>query len=98
MREKGGTIIKGFKEKGISGAWEAVKARKETVQENVQKQIPKTFDININGSLKLTGDNGQSVDIISELRKNPQMLRSLADMIAKEIKYLDKATTVVQKG
>lgn len=98
VREKGGTIIKGFKEKGISGAWEAVKAKKETVQENAQKQIPKTFDININGSLKLTGDNGQSVDIISELRKNPQMLRSLADMIAKEIKYLDKATTVVQKG
>ena len=98
VREKGGTIIKGFKEKGISGAWEAVKAKKETVQENAQKQIPKTFDININGSLKLTGENGQSVDIISELRKNPQMLRSLADMIAKEIKYLDKATTVVQKG
>lgn len=96
--EKGGTVIKAVKEKGLSGAWETIKEKKESKKETQAQAAPKSFDININGSLKLTGDNGQSVDIISELRKNPQVLRSLADMIAKEISYLDKGTTVVQKG
>ena len=96
--EKGGTVIKAVKEKGLSGAWEAIKEKKESEKETRAQAAPKSFDININGSLKLTGDNGQSVDIISELRKNPQVLRSLADMIAKEISYLEKGTTVVQKG
>ncbi len=96
--EKGGTVIKAVKEKGLSGAWEAIKEKKESEKETRAQAAPKSFDININGSLKLTGDNGQSIDIIGELRKNPQILRSLADMIAKEISYLDKGTTVVQKG
>ena len=97
-KDTAGVIIKGIKENGISGAWEAIKEKKESKKETQAQAAPKSFDININGSLKLTGDNGQSVDIISELRKNPQMLRSLADMIAKEISYLEKGTTVVQKG
>ena len=101
-KDKAGVIIKGIRENGISGAWEAIKANKGTlgtdsgkIKENVS---PKDFNININGTLKLTGENGQSVDIIGELRKNPQLLRSLADMISKEISYLDKGTNVVQKG
>lgn len=98
ITERGSTIIKAVKEKGLSGAWEAIKEKKESKKETQEQAAPKSFDININGSLKLTGDNGQSVDIISELRKNPQVLRSLADMIAKEISYLEKGTTVVQKG
>lgn len=97
-KDNAGVIIKGIRENGISGAWEAIKEKKESKKEAQAQTAPKSFDININGSLKLTGDNGQSVDIISELRKNPQMLRSLADMIAKEISYLEKGTTVVQKG
>ena len=98
IKEKGGTIIKAVKEKGLSGAWEAIKEKKEPKKETQAQAAPKSFDININGSLKLTGDNGQSVDIIGELRKNPQLLRSLADMISKEISYIEKGTTVVQKG
>lgn len=98
ITERGSTIIKAVKEKGLSGAWEAIKEKKEPKKETQAQEAPKSFDININGSLKLTGDNGQSIDIIGELRKNPQILRSLADMIAKEISYLDKGTTVVQKG
>ena len=98
ITERGSTIIKAVKEKGLSGAWEAIKEKKESKKETRAQAAPKSFDININGSLKLTGDNGQSIDIIGELRKNPQILRSLADMIAKEISYLDKGTTVVQKG
>lgn len=98
ITERGSTIIKAVKEKGLSGAWEAIKEKKESKKETQAQEAPKSFDININGSLKLTGDNGQSIDIIGELRKNPQVLRSLADMIAKEISYLEKGTTVVQKG
>lgn len=93
------TQIKVVEEKGISGAWEPVK-EKQVVSTNFNSQqtSPKEFNVNLNGSLKLTGDNGQNIDIISELRKNPQLLRSLADMISKEISYLDKGTNVVQKG
>ena len=98
ITERGSTIIKAVKEKGLSGAWEAIKEKKEPKKETQAQAAPKSFDININGSLKLTGDNGQSVDIIGELRKNPQLLRSLADMISKEISYIEKGTTVVQKG
>lgn len=98
IKEKGGTVIKAVKEKGLSGAWEAIKEKKESEKETRAQAAPKSFDININGSLKLTGDNGQSIDIIGELRKNPQLLRSLADMISKEISYIEKGTTVVQKG
>ena len=101
-KDKAGIIIKGIRENGISGAWEAIKANKGAlgndsgkIKENVAQ---KDFNININGTLKLTGENGQSVDIIGELRKNPQLLRSLADMISKEISYLDKGANVVQKG
>jgi hypothetical protein len=95
--------IRVVKENGkLSSAWESITPKKEKslAETNAQNTpiIPKSFDININGSLKLTGENGQSVDIITELRKNPQMLRSLADMIAREISYLDKGTNVVQKG
>ena len=101
-KDKADVIIKGVKENGISGAWEAIKANKGVFENNsgkIKENVPqKDFNININGTLKLTGENGQSVDIIGELRKNPQLLRSLADMISKEISYLDKGTNVVQKG
>ena len=96
--EQGKVTFKAIKEKGINGSWEAIKEsignRKEVVNNNKKQE----YNININGTLKLTGENGQSVDIIGELRKNPQLLRSLADMISKEISYLDKGANVVQKG
>lgn len=91
--------IKGKHEKGIGGSWEAIKERKDYTASAQQQTetVPKSFDININGTLKLTGDNGQSVDIISELRKNPQLLRSLADMISKELSTMKHGTNVVQR-
>ena len=99
----GKVLIRGTSETGKGKGWEKVKEpsayehmRMKTAMENTNSQ--RTFDININGTLKLTGDNGQSVDIITELRKNPQLLRSLADMISKEISYLEKGTNIVQRG
>lgn len=79
---------------------EKVRERTDNFNKNKEDKIevPKSFDININGSLKLTGDKGQTIDIIDELRKNPQMLRTLSDMIVKEIGYLDKGAYVIQKG
>ena len=100
---KGGITspFKVIKETGKT-LWNAVvKPKKEVGLAGVAKiapEVPKTFDININGTLKLTSDNGQSIDIIKELKKNPNMLRSLADMIAKEIDYLEKGTNVVKKA
>lgn len=55
------------------------------------------YNININGTLKLTGENGQSIDIIDTLRKNPQMLRSLANLISKEISNIDKGANVTTR-
>lgn len=99
--EKGISIVKGYKENGLSGAWEAIRGRRnysEDNQKDSQNTGNRSFDININGSLKLTGDNGQSVDIIGELRKNPNLLRSLADMISKEIGIIEKGTYVPQRN
>lgn len=99
--DKGISIVKGYKENGLSGAWEAIRGRRN-YSENNQKGSTNTgsrsFDININGSLKLTGDNGQSVDVIGELKKNPNLLRSLADMISKEIGIIEKGTYVPQRN
>ena len=100
----GEAIIKG---KGLSGAWEAIKERQPVTEESINRAFTaaqnamnsqRGFNINLNGTLRLTSDNGQSVDIISQLRQNPQLLRSLADMISREISYIGKGTNVVQKG
>ena len=100
----GDAIIKG---KGLSGAWEAIKGRQPVTEESINRAFTaaqnamnsqRGFNINLNGTLRLTSDNGQSVDIISQLRQNPQLLRSLADMISREISYIGKGTNVVQKA
>ena len=88
------SLIKGVKEKGIKGVFEDVKNGKGLDGNKNENNKDKTFNININGTLKLTGENGQSVDIIDELRKNPNMLRTLSNMIAKEIGYLDNGTYI----
>ena len=92
-------LIKPNPKQNISLA-EKVRERTNNFKKDIEDkvEVPKSFDININGSLKLTGDRGQSIDIIDELRKNPQMLRTLSDMIVKEIGYLDKGAYIIQKG
>ena len=89
--------IKGIKERGRVSHFDKVKER--TIEKNVEeKNEPKDFNINIKGTLKLEGNNGQNIDIIGEIRKNPQLLRQLTEMLAKEIIYLDKGTYVGQKN
>lgn len=82
---------------GISLA-EKVKERTEITNKNEDKTLAiEPININLNGSLKLVGDKGQSIDIIDTLRKNPNMLTSLANMIADKMKYLDKGSNIIEK-
>lgn len=79
-----GTIIKGKEEKGLKTSFDKMKDK--TVANTNNTTTPSnTFNININGSLKLTGDNGQSVDIIDELRRHPDIMRKLAVELARQI-------------
>lgn len=86
-------------DRGIETSWKKVAPTRMTpALQNQQPAVPSRFDLTLNGTLKLTGDKGQSVDIISELRRNPQVLRSLSDMIAKEVSHINRGTNIVQKG
>ena len=79
-----GTIIKGKEEKGLKTSFDKMKD-KTVANANNTTTPSHTFNININGSLKLTGDNGQSVDIIDELRRHPDIMRKLAVELARQI-------------
>lgn len=83
--------IKPINEVGIRSSWEGIKEPQQRIGNNNEpsQSIPKTFDININGTLKLTSDNGHSIDIIKELRQNDSLLRSLSEMISKEIEKIN---------
>lgn len=103
LKDTVGITIEGLKEKGLSGAWEAIKVKRE---ENSEKRREKRsgrhdesvnnreFNININGTLKLTGDNGQSVDIIELIKKDKTLLTSLSSMISNEIKRMGHGSDV----
>ena len=54
-------------------------------------------DIKLNGTLKLQGQDGKTIDIISELRNNPQMLRSLTNMVSNEMGIIEKGANIVQR-
>ena len=103
LKDAVGVTIEGLKENGLSGAWEAIKVKRE---ENSEKRREKRsgrhdesvnnreFNININGTLKLTGDNGQSVDIIELIKKDKTLLTSLSSMISNEIKRMGHGSDV----
>ena len=57
----------------------------ETSLNSGNKEIViKPININLNGSIKLEND-GQTIDIMKELKDNPMFLSKLADMITKQI-------------
>ena len=56
-----------------------------TKKANEENNTIKPIDININGTLKLEGNNGQSVDIISLLKKDDTLKRALAKLLASEV-------------
>ena len=54
-------------------------------------------DIKINGTLKLQGQDGKSVDMINELKNNPDMMRNLAGMVSNEMSVIQKGANIVQR-
>ena len=55
-------------------------------------------DIHLNGTLNLRGENGQSVDLINDLKKNPDMMRNLAGMVSNEMSVIQKGVNVNQRA
>ena len=77
--------VKPVMEKGMEAkAGEVAKANKDIHL----KTDPQ--DINLNGTLNLKGENGQSIDLMAELKNNPQMKRQLADMLQSEMDVIGK--------
>ena len=81
-----GLLIKGKKETGFNESLSAFnkQRRKARNSENTKALDANTINLNINGSLKLVSGNGQSVDIITELR-HPQILKEITQLIIKEM-------------
>jgi hypothetical protein len=77
-----GSKLKAIKEKGYNASVGSLNK-----QQSAGHNPSNGYNININGTLKLSSDNGDSIDIISELRHNPQLLRSLAELISSELSY-----------
>lgn len=88
-QDKGVTILKGKKEDGNSKELTNFRnvINRETASriEKPEKREIGPIDININGTLKLEGENGQSIDLVSEMRKNPQLLNQVTEMVMRKI-------------
>ena len=87
------TTIKPVLEKGNNAKYGAVNKTNNDIH---LKSDP--HDININGTLNLKGQDGKTIDIISELKNNPQMLRQVSAMISNEMGVLQKGINVVQRA
>lgn len=78
------SLIKGKEEKGTPSSFN--KAKEKTMSNNDMKLPSQTFDININGTLRLASDNGQSIDLISELRRDPNLLSQVTQLIVTQMR------------
>lgn len=58
----------------------------------------KPLDININGSIKLEGAGGQSVDLMKSLLSNPTFVKEIAALIQKEIAFKADGGLIINKG
>lgn len=86
------TTIKPVLEKGNNAKYGAVNKTNNDIH---LKSDP--HDIKINGTLNLKGQDGKTIDIVSELKNNPQMLRQVSGMISNEMGVLQKGINVVQR-
>jgi len=59
---------------------------------------PQSINININGSIKLEGKNGQSADITNELLKDSGFIRNITKMIEEQMGINKTGGRVVNKG
>lgn len=87
------TKVKPILEKGNNAKYGAVNKANNDVH---LKSDP--HDIKINGTLNIKGQDGKTIDLVSELRNNPHMLRQVSDMISNEMGVLQKGANVVQRA
>ena len=87
------TTIKPILEKGNNAKYGAVNKTNNDIH---LKTDP--HDIKINGTLNVKGQDGKTIDLVSELKNNPHMLRQVSDMISNEMGVLQKGTNVVQRA
>lgn len=77
-----------IKTKLEEGKGEKIKEKSSSRANEVSRnENPKANDFNltINGTLKLEGKNGDSIDIIDKLKKDPALVSQLTDMIKKKM-------------
>ena len=84
--------VKPIPEKGVSNTYGGVDKGNKNIHIKTDPH-----DINLNGTLKLQGENGQSIDIVKELRNNPQMMRELTGMISNEMGVLEHGANISQR-
>ena len=87
------TTVKPILEKGNNAKYGAVNKANNDIH---LKSDP--HDIKINGTLNIKGQDGKTIDLVSELRNNPHMLRQVSDMISNEMGVLQKGTNVIQRA
>jgi hypothetical protein len=58
----------------------------------------KPLEIDISGSIKLDIPNGQNIDILKELTKNPQFVNALTNLIEKQMVINNRGGNIVSKG
>lgn len=87
------TKVKPVLEKGANSTYGGVNKSNNDIH---LKSDP--HDVKINGTLNLRGQDGKTIDIVSELKNNPQMLRQVSDMISNEMGVLQKGVNVVQRA
>ena len=80
-------LIKGKKEKGESKELTAFKSISKKGRETTSSRGTSNgpIDVNINGVIKLEAPNGQSFDLMAEIKKNPSLLSKLTEEIIKKM-------------
>ena len=87
------TTVKPILEKGNNAKYGAVNKANNDIH---LKSDP--HDIKINGILNLKGQDGKTIDLVSELKNKPQMLRQGSGMISNEMGVLQKGANIVQRA
>lgn len=87
----GSTPVRIKPSKREDGSSDVLRSMVDIMRRNPQKTLSNVpqqngpIELKISGTLKLDGGNGKSVDIISEIQKNPALMRQVTQLIIKEM-------------
>lgn len=87
------TNVKPVLEKGMNNKYGEVNKKNNEIHVKTDPH-----DVKINGTLNIKGQDGKTIDIVSELKNNPQMLRNVTNMISNEMGVLEKGVNVAQRA